>query len=440
MADRAAAAAPLDAAEFNDLMAGFAPFEPGPHIAVGVSGGADSLALTLLADSWARSRGGTLVALTVDHRLRRQSSAEAAQLGTWLAARGIAHRILVWEGPRPQRGLQEAARAARYRLLEGWCAEQGVLHLLLAHHRQDQAETLLLRLARGSGLDGLGAMSAAAERASCRILRPLLRIAPARLAATLRAERQTWIEDPSNQNRAFARARLRQSLPLLAEEGLTVDRLAATAERLGRARAALEVEVAALLARAVTLFPQGFARLDLRSIAAAPAEIGLRALAAVVTTVGGAEYPPRLERLERLYHVLTSGSLGSGRTLGGCRVLPRREGVLVCREPAAMAPPVAVRPGALVTWDGRFRLALATSAPEGLRLGPLGVAPADSAAAGLPAVVRASLPALRNERQEVVAVPMLKYAKKGYTGPWLAASMTFFRPARPLTGSGFTVV
>jgi tRNA(Ile)-lysidine synthase len=437
----AVSAAPVTDAEFDALMAGLAPFEPGPRIAVAVSGGSDSLALTLLADRWARSRGGALVALTVDHRLRTRSAAEAAQLGAWLAAQGIAHRILVWEGPRPRRSLQEAARRARYRLLEEWCARNGMLHLLLAHHRQDQAETLLLRLVRGSGLDGLAGMGRIVERASCRILRPLLEIPPERLKATLEAEGRPWIEDPSNRDPGFARARLRQSLPLLAAEGLTAERLAATAERLGRARAALEAAVAALLARAAAVHPAGFARLDSACLAEAPTEIGLRALAAILTMIGGSDYPPRLARLERLYHTLQGGSLGGGRTLGGCRVVARRGSVVVCREPAAMAPPVPAPPGALVAWDGRFRLALAAGAPAGLRLGALGSAPVESAAAEpLPALVRAGLPALLEEQGEVVAVPLLAYAKSGYNGAWIARSRIFFRPTRPLTGSGFTVV
>jgi tRNA(Ile)-lysidine synthase len=439
MADHPSAA-PIEAAEFAALLAGFAPFESAPRVAVGVSGGADSLALALLADEWARHQGGTVFALTVDHRLRPRSAAEASEVGAWLGSRGVAHRVLVWDGPRPKRSIQQAARAARYRLLEGWCAANGVLHLALAHHRQDQAETLLLRLARGSGLDGLGGMSRVVERASCRVLRPLLGVGPDRLVATLEARHQPWIRDPSNLDRAFARVRLRQSLGLLGEEGLTVERLAATAERLGRARAALEAEVAVLLARAASLHPLGFARLDVGRIAAAPAEIGLRTLAAVLATVGGAEYPPRLERLERLYHRLRAGSLGGGQTLGGCRILSRRGAVVVCREPGGVGPAAAAPPGTRVTWDGRFRLALPSTAPDGLQIGPLGAAPAESAGGSLPAVVVASLPALRDAQQNVIAAPMLRYAKNGYNRPWLAASQNFFRPTRALTGSGFTVV
>lgn len=431
-------AAPLGAAEFALLMARFGPFEPAPRLAVGVSGGPDSLALALLADAWARAQGGSIAALTVDHGLRREAAGEAAQVGAWLAARGIEHRILAWTGPRPSRGVQAAARAARYRLLEGWCAREGALHLLLAHHREDQTETVLLRLSRGSGLDGLAGMAAAVEHPACRVLRPLLGMARARLVATLEAAGQGWIEDPSNADPVYARARLRQDMGSLAAAGLGAERIAGAAARLGRARAALEWETARLLARAAALHPAGFARLDGTRLAEAPSEVGLRALAAVLMTVGGGDYPPRSERLERLYRQVPH-ALGGGRTLGGCRVLPRRGGLLVCREPAAMAPPVPAPPGAAVVWDGRFSLCLPADAPMGLALGALGTTRC-RAAATVPAAARPALPALRNNKEVVVALPVLGYFGEGFEGRSFAPGTLVFRPARPLTGAGFTVV
>src|SRR5712691_3859412 len=231
-------ARPIGADEFAALMAPHGPFESAPFLAVAVSGGADSLALCLLAWDWARRLGGSLAALTVDHGLRAASAEEAAQVGDWLAARGIAHRILAWQPPARLRNMQAAARAARYALLTEWCRAAGCLHLLTAHHREDQAETLLLRLARGSGLDGLAGMAASREATSCRLLRPLLSVPRDRLAATLRAAGQSWIEDPTNRDATYARARLRHSADLLASEGLSAARLAATARHLGRARAA----------------------------------------------------------------------------------------------------------------------------------------------------------------------------------------------------------
>lgn len=431
------AAIPLGAAEFAALMAAFAPFEPAPHLAVAVSGGADSLALTLLAQGWAAAAGGTVTALTVDHRLRAESAAEAAQVADWLASRGIAHQVLRRDEPFPPGGVQAAARAVRYGLLDGWCAAKGVLHLLVAHNLEDQAETFLLRLARGSGLDGLAGMAASVEHHQCRVLRPLLEVPRARLAATLRAAGQDWLDDPSNQNPAYARVQLRQAQALLAGAGLGAERLAETAGRLARARVALEAAVAALLARAVRVHPAGFVHLDPVLLAPAAAEIGLRSLAAVLTTVGGGAYPPRLERLERLYRDLQR-RLGTGRTLGGCRVLPRQGGVLVCREADAAAPPVAAVPGATVYWDGRFSLYLPPSAPEGLALGALGAARL-AVSSALPAAVRAGLPALRDQTS-VVAVPALGYIRPGFDAARLTPWCVLFRPTRPLSGAGFTVV
>ncbi|HZB92116.1 MAG TPA: tRNA lysidine(34) synthetase TilS [Stellaceae bacterium] len=428
-------ASPLGAEEFAALLARFAPFEPAPRLAVAVSGGADSMALTLLAWRWAEAAGGSLTALTVDHRLRAASADEAEQVARWLSARGIPHRTLRRDEAPPARGLQAAARAARYRLLEAWCAGQGVLHLLVAHNREDQAETLLLRLARGSGLDGLAGMPAVAEHRQCRVLRPLLDLPRARLEATLRGFGQPWIEDPSNRNPAYARVRVRQAQAQLAEAGLGPARLAATAARLGRARSALEAAVAALLAAAVLVHPEGFVRFDGAALRRAPAEIGLRALAVVLSMVGGGAYPPRLERLERLYRDLPE-ALGGGRTLGGCRVLPQPEGVLVCREAEAVAPPVAAPPGGVVYWDGRFSLYLPPEAPEGLRLGALGATPLGAARGALPIAVRAGLPAIR-QRETVVAVPALGYTREGVDSRgW----NLLFRPTRPMSGAGFTVV
>src|SRR5262249_61999648 len=138
-------------------------------------------------------------------------AAEARQVGAWLGARGIAHRTLVWEGPHPASDIQAAARAARYRLLEAWCAEHGYLHLLTAHHREDRAETFWLRLARGSGLDGLAGISGVTERPECRVLHPLLDVPPERLRARLRLEAQPWVDDPSNRNADLARVRVREA-------------------------------------------------------------------------------------------------------------------------------------------------------------------------------------------------------------------------------------
>jgi len=171
---------------------------------------------------------------------------------------------------------------------------------------------------------------------------------------------------------------------------------------------------------------------------AAAEETGLRALASVLATVGGEAYPPRLERLERLYGEVLERLPSGGRTLGGCRILMRRGEILVCREPAAMAPAVAAIPGETVAWDNRFRLFLPPDAPSGLALGGLGGA-ALAGPAAMPAAVRAGLPALWAEKS-VVCVPALAYVRMGAAADWRRAMTLRFRPTRPLTGAGFTVV
>ena len=441
------AAEPLRAAEFAALMAPLGPFETCPALAVAVSGGADSMALCLLADDWARARGGSVTALTVDHGLRPEASAEARRVAGWLAPRGIAHQTLTWRPPPGARNIQANARAARHALLRAWCQTTGCLHLLTAHHHDDQAETFLLRLARGSGLDGLAAMAALRETAECRLVHPLLSVPRPRLVSFLRAAGQGWIEDPSNVDPRYARVRLRRGTALLADEGLSPSRLAATARRLGRARVAIEAEVARVLARAAWLHPGGFARLDTARLFSTTPEIALRALAQMIATIGGADYTPRLERLERLgealAHPLAAGRTPTGRTLGGCRFLPWHGTVLVCREPAAVAPALPLPPGVTAHWDRRFSVRLAASAPGDLTIGPLGSFYGDSAlkkaAARLPGAVRSSLPAIR-DLVGIAAVPHLHYVRSGREGIANDIVALSFRPERSLTGPGFTVV
>ncbi len=433
-------------------MAQLGPFEPAPRLAVAVSGGADSLALAVLLADWARACRGSLVALTVDHQLRAASCAEARQVARCCADLGLEHHILTWRGAKPESNRQAAARRARYDLLSAWCRRHGVLHLAIAHHRDDQAETLLLRLGRGSGLNGLAAMTAVNELADLRLLRPLLALPRDRFRATLKARGLAWIEDPSNRNPAYARTGVRRLLAGADGAGLSGMRLAAAAGHLGRARSALEDALAALLADSAALDPAGFAWLEPEPLLAASPELALRALSRVLLSVGGADYAPRLERLERLHGRLRDGRLGRGSTLGGCRILPRRGRLLVVREAAAVAT-VPVRPGERLRWDGRFEVKVGRNAAPRtgpLRLGPLGEA-GRAALSGLlrdlpgppPAVpppARPGLPAL-SDRRGLLAVPHLGYLRgrqPEHSGDKLMINCVL-TPANSLSRVTFTV-
>ncbi len=208
----------LTPVEFADCMAALAPYEPAPVLAMGVSGGGDSMALLCLADFWARPQGGRVIALTVDHQLRVESAAEAKQVAQWCQALGIEHHILNWAGNKPTTAIQANARQVRYDLLETFCRQQHILHLLTAHHQDDQAETVFLRFIKGSSLIGLAGMQAVNYRDHLRLLRPLLTIPKSRLLKTCYEFGQPYIEDPSNDNLRFTRVRIRKILAELNDE------------------------------------------------------------------------------------------------------------------------------------------------------------------------------------------------------------------------------
>lgn len=295
--------------------------------AVGVSGGSDSLALMFLLGDWAaRSGRPPPVVLCVDHGLRPQSRAEARRVARWARAAGLEAHVLTHRGRPAPSDIEAAARRARYRLMGAWLRRKGLEALYVAHTRDDQAETFLLRLARGSGVDGLSAMRAVApypepEFAGMRLVRPLLDFDRQALRDELVGRGHAWIDDPMNSDPRFARVRIREAWRQLEALGLSKSRIADAARHLGRARAALEAASRAVLARACRPCGNGVL-VDAHALAAAPRELGLRALATVLMAVSRSPYRPRFERLETLFDSIREGSLGAGRTLHGCRIAP----------------------------------------------------------------------------------------------------------------------
>ena len=237
--------------DFAQLMAPFGPYPSNEKIAVAVSGGPDSMSLTCLLQSWGRSRGLDIVGLTVDHRLREGAAEEAEQVSVWLRELGLSHHTLVWEAGKTMSHLdsspQAAAREARFNLLVQWCLANHTSKLLIAHHSDDQAETFLQRLVRGSGIDGLASMRASVRRNEVILLRPLLVRPKADLIATCEALGQAWINDPSNQDQKYSRVRLRNLLEALAAEGLDRDRLLNTVSHIQRAKTAIDAAVGELV-------------------------------------------------------------------------------------------------------------------------------------------------------------------------------------------------
>src|SRR5207302_3523373 len=231
---------PISAQEAKRL---FADWGGVPAIVLAVSGGPDSLALMWLAARWrhALARGPRLIAVTVDHGLRPEAAAEARGVKRLARSLDLPHRTLRWTGPKPRTGLPAAARAARYRLLAQAARACGATHVLTAHTRDDQAETLLMRLLRGSGIAGLAAMARQSKREGFLLARPLLNVPKSRLIATLTKAKIKFADDPTNRDPTFTRARLRELLPALAAEGGDARALARLATRLARANAAIEI-------------------------------------------------------------------------------------------------------------------------------------------------------------------------------------------------------
>jgi tRNA(Ile)-lysidine synthase len=343
----------------------FADLIDQPALVLAVSGGPDSTALMWLAARWRkrRRRGPKLLAVTVDHGLRPAARREAAAVKRLAARLGISHRTLRWTGTKPATALQEAAREARYRLIAAAADRAHATCVLTAHTLDDQAETILFRMARGSGLTGLAGMArmrplvmpAADDRrnkpepgASVFLVRPLLDVPKARLVATLRAASIPCADDPSNHDPRFTRTRLRALAPALAAEGLDARRFALLGRRVRRAEAAIEFAVAAAAAALSdsAWSEHGPIHLDAEGFAALPAEVALRLLGRAIARVGD-EGPVQLGKLESLAEALAAASTAPvrfRRTLAGAVVTLAGDRIAVERAPARRNRAGAVKP------------------------------------------------------------------------------------------------
>jgi tRNA(Ile)-lysidine synthase len=422
MVRSSSASGPIADDELDELLAPLLGVE---SLILAVSGGADSMALMHLLARWLRRgrecRPEVLVA-TVDHGLRPGSAQEAAWVARQASKLGLRHETLTWQGGKPASGIQEAAREARYRLL----AERSLLSaagrrcaVVTAHHLDDQAETFLMRLARGSGLDGLCGMPharvLAASRSGPVLLRPLLGVAKSRLVATLEAHGVEWIEDPSNEAAEFERVRIRKAMAELERLGITAERIAESVSRLQRARQAIESALAHFEATVgLDVGCGALARFDREACLAGPLELRVRLLARLVEAFGGQAETPRLAKIEALSARLERPEW-KGSTLGGCFIARHSGELRVMREAGrAGLPELELEPGERAVWDRRFVVSLGPRQGQtvvvralGLK-GHAGLASRGGSAPGLPARAAATLPAFwRGE--ELVAVPGLDW-------------------------------
>jgi len=386
----------IDAAEFSTLMEKFAPLSA--KVALAVSGGPDSMALAFCMKRWGQRE---CTALIVEHGLREESAREAASVKKQLKKLGIPAKILPWKHDGIVGRVHEKAREARYELLTKECHKLGAGDLLLAHQSDDQAETVLMRLAKGSGIDGLAGIAPQSVRDGIRLVRPFLSISKERLKATCKTANIEAVTDPSNMSKKYARGRLRKIMPLLASEGLTVESLTNLAARARDAKEALDLATRAFLDTSASLGLGGSIQIDRPALRALPREIAFRAVSASLRRVNGEDYPPEHASLSALLDAIIGSKEEQTRTFYGCMISISQNKVVVLREPSAASEILHLPSGATVLWDGRWLVTADSKAPE-MTIRALGLPPheiLDSLAPNLrrripQGRIRASLPAI----------------------------------------------
>lgn len=386
------------------LAPGFAQLlQGGTPVGLAVSGGGDSIALLHLA----AAIGGRISVASVDHGLRPESAAECAMVADICTSYGLPHQTLKWTGWDRRGNLQDQARRARYGLLADWARAAGVANIALGHTADDQAETIVMALARGAGVGGLAGMAAVMSRDGLHYHRPLLQVTRGALRAYLVATGRVWCDDPSNDDPAYERIRIRQAADTLAELGLTSQTLGQVAQHMATATEALDRGTADLAA--AVMMPQSGDVLIMLALRDLSREQARRLVLAAMERVHRRITPPRKDEQQRLMHALLQGQ---GVTLGGCLMTFDGPVLRVSREPQAVAQIVTPT---TALWDARWRLS-GPHAPD-LQLRALGAGIelcCDWRRSGLPRRSLQATPAVWRD-QTLVSAPLA-----GFGGDWSA--------------------
>jgi len=403
------------ASEMQICLAGENPL----RIGVAISGGSDSTALLVKMANWAVGRGITVFAATVDHGLRPEAASEAQQVAGLCATLGIAHMILPWRGWDGRGNLQDQARQARHLLLSDWAHSAEIETIALGHSLNDQAETVMLRLMRGSGVDGLAGMASGVTRSNIRWIRPLLGTSRQDIRDELTDQGIAWSDDPSNQDIGFERIKVRK---LMRELDISNTGLAETAGRMQRAREALEIETHQTASAIAEVTLAGDVEFDRVKFFETPEEIRQRLLAHALKWVASNAYRPRLDGLLRVMKSLVAGNKA---TLAGCVCEITKSGkIRVSREPASVS---GVNCQITEIWDGRWAIYSKDSQPElsiaALTENGLAHCP-DWRATGLSRSSLLSSPAIWRDK-ELIAAPAAGLAN-GWTAELTQGSAHFF--------------
>ena len=326
-------------------------------LAVAVSGGADSMSLTILTNKWSEY---PIKALTVDHKLRQESAEEAIQVGRQLKELNIEHHILNIKPDSIKSNIQATARDIRYKLMTDYCIVNNIKYLLVAHNKEDQAETVLIRLMRGSGVNGLCGMENKIHLNNITIIRPLLSINKYKLTQYLKENNVNWVEDPSNKDDKYLRSKIRKFIQSEQEVDLLVDRLAKTAENMQRSRLYIEDKISEEMQLVTSFRPEGYCVVNIKEFRKLHTESAYRILSALLKAIGGKYYKTRFEKLDNLYINIMQNNKVTPVTLAGCQIYTsgkknESENLIIIREIADITDkqPI-VADNESVIWDNRF--------------------------------------------------------------------------------------
>ncbi len=311
-------------------------------IAVAVSGGADSMSMILLA----KTLGTKIIALIVDHGLRAESANEAKSVQSQLKGLGIETVVLNWEGSKPKSNIHENARRERYKLLTDYCISKEIKHLLVAHTKNDQAETVMLRIYRGSGVDGISAMREKSVKNGVVILRPLLGVNRVEIEAYLKQKKVSWVNDPSNSNTKFERVKIRQLLGGIEEKDLWLDRLCLLAENAQRSSSYIKKRVNTIFTKIVKLHKLGFISVDFNNFQKLNEEIALKILVKIIDKFNKGDHQPRLSSLKTCLEKIKSKK---DFALAKIEIKHVKGEVIFIRELSKVSTPLV---GGI--WDDRF--------------------------------------------------------------------------------------
>lgn len=322
------------------------------QVAIAVSGGADSMCLTFLLAAFCKKNNIKLVALTVNHNIREDSLAEAQWVHSFLEERGINHIILDNKTPIGHTSIEEDARQIRYQLLTDYCNKKNINHLFIAHQQEDQAETFLSRLARGSGIDGLSAIKNVSKRNGIFLVRPFLNISKKDMVNWLKKNSITWVNDPMNNNPVYERVKWRQFLPKLEENGISTKGISLSTHRLNRALQALQWITDDALLKCVSYFNEGYALIEKEKFIKYPEEIRIRILTEVLKNIGQTDKIISLELLERAIF-----SFPQKMTLANCVIVPHKRGIFIAKEYSKLEKRKKIKAHTKTKWD-RFEITI----------------------------------------------------------------------------------